>query len=266
MIGDLVIASGVTVGAAWAGRKILGPTLDAIGDDLAFCYEFGVNRIFASAYRKINDVDDGKVANLRVTHDILRNGAFSMDEFVLEYFGGLLASSRNEDGWRDDVTPFADVVKALSSSQLRLHYNMYFALEQLALRDPEIRHSSSSGSDAVQSKKLYMYYRDVDAAIHLNVLTRHGLIGSASFSGTSFSYPNDDEEQILMYMSGNPTTFGVMLYAAGHGMLESWQIYGRRKFEGFSDAIPPSVFGLSLDDLVKSAIENGVTTPLSPYC
>lgn len=38
MIGDLVIASGVTVGAAWAGKKILSPTLDAIGDDLASCY------------------------------------------------------------------------------------------------------------------------------------------------------------------------------------------------------------------------------------
>ena len=137
MIGDLVIASGVTVGAAWAGKKILGPTLDAIGDDLASCYEFGIKRILASAYRKIDDVDDGKAANLRVTHDILRNGAFSTDEIVLEYFGGLLASSRSEGGWKDDVTPFADVVKSLSSSQLKLHYNIYYALEQLALRDPE---------------------------------------------------------------------------------------------------------------------------------
>ena len=266
MIGDLVIASGVTVGAAWAGKKILGPTLDAIGNDLASCYEFGIKRILASAYRKINDVNDGKAANLRVTHDILRNGAFSTDEFVLEYFGGLLASSRSEDGWKDDIMPFADVVKSLSSSQLKLHYNIYYALEQLALRDPGIRRSSSSGSDAVKSKTLYMHYRDLHAAIHLNVLARHGLVESASLTSTSFSYPNDDEEQILMYMSGGPTIFGVMLYAAAHGMLELWQIYGRRTFEQFSDAIPPSVFGLSLDELVKSAIENGVTTPHSPYC
>lgn len=266
MIDDLVIASGVTVGAVWAGKKILGPTLDAIGDDLASCYKFGINRILASAYRKIDNVDDGKAANLRVTHDILRNGAFSTDGFVLEYFGGLLASSRSESGWRDDVTPFADVAKSLSSSQLKLHYNIYFSLEQLALRDPEIRRSSSSGSDAVKSKVLYMYYRDLDAAIHLNVLAHHGLIGSASFSIKKFSYPNDEEEQILVYMSGSPTIFGVMFYAAAHGMLELWQVYGRRKFEQFSGAVPPSVFGLSLDELVKSAIENGITTPHSPYC
>ena len=130
MSDDLVITSGVVVGSAWAAKKVLGPTLDAMGDDLASCYKFGVQKILASACRKTKDIDDGKAANLRVAHDILRNGAFSTDELVLEYFGGLLASSRSSDGWRDDATPFVDVVKSLSSSQLRLHYNMYNALEQ----------------------------------------------------------------------------------------------------------------------------------------
>ena len=264
MGADLMITSGVVVGAAWAAKKVLGPTLDAMGGDLASYYRFGVDRILASAYRKTKDIDDGKVANLRVAHDILQNGAFSTDEFVLEYFGGLLASSRSSDGWKDDVTPFVDVVKSLSSSQLRLHYNIYNALEQLALRDSEIRKSSSSGSDAVKSKTLYMHYNDVDTVIHLNVLARHGLIESGSFTGTSFHYPDDNEEQILFYMSGTPTIFGVMLYAAVHGMLDAWQIYGRRKMEGVEDIEAPAVFGLSMEELVSKAIENGITTPHAP--
>lgn len=261
MSADLVITSGVVVGAAWAAKKVLGPTLDAMGGDLASYYKSGVNRILASAYRKTKDVDDGKAANLRVTHDILQNGAFSTDEFVLEYFGGLLASSRSSDGWKDDVTPFVDAVKSLSSSQLRLHYNIYNALEQLALRDPEIRQSSSSGSDAVNSKTLYMHYNDVDAVLHLSVLARHGIIESGSFAGTSFHYPGDKEAQILLYMTGTPNIFGVMLYAAAHGMLDAWQLYGRHKMKGVDDIEVPTVFGLSMEELVSKAIENGITTP-----
>ena len=264
MSSDLVIASGAVVGAAWAAKKILGPTFDAMGGDLASFYRVGVDRIFASACRKTNDIEDGKSANLRVAHDILRNGAFCADEFVLEYFGGLLASSRSSDGWKDDATPFVDVVKSLSSSQLRLHYNIYNALEQLALREPEIRQSSSSGSDAIESKTLYMHYNDIDAAIHLHVLVRHGLIESGSFTGTGFHYPDDNEEQILFYMSGTPTIFGVMHYAAAHGMLDGWQSYGRRKMEGVEDMEAPAVYGLSMEELVSKAIENGTTTPHAP--
>lgn len=264
MSADLVITSGAVVGTAWAAKKLLGPTFDAIGGDLASFYKFGISKILASAYRKTKDIDDGMAANLRVAHDILQNGAFSTDEFVLEYFGGLLASSRSSDGWKDDATPFVDVVKSLSSSQLKLHYGIYNALEQLALCDPEIHYSSSSGSDAVKSKTLYMHYNDIHAAIHLNVLSRHGLLGTASFTGTSFHYPNDDKEQILFYMSGSPTIFGVMLYAAAHGMSDLWQIYGRRKMEGMEGIEAPTVFGLSIEDLVNKAIENGVTTPHAP--
>lgn len=264
MSADLVISSGVVVGAAWAARKVLGPTLDAMGGDLASYYRVGVNRILASAYRKTKDVEDGKSANLRVAHDILQNGAFCADELVLEYFGGLLASSRSSDGWKDDATPFVDTVRSLSSSQLRLHYSIYNALEKLALCDPEIRQSSSSGADAVESKTLYMHYNDIDAAIHLHVLVRHGLIESGSFNGTSFHYPDDNERQFLLYMSGTPTTFGVMLYAAAHGMLDDWQIYGRRKMEGVEDIEEPAVFGLSMEELVSKAIENGITTPHAP--
>ena len=259
-----MITSGVVGGAAWVAKKVLGPTLDAMGGDLASFYKFGADRILASAYRKTEDIEDGKTANLRVAHDIIQNGAFATDEFVLEYFGGLLASSRSSDGWKDDVTPFVDVVKSLSSSQLRLHYNIYNALEQLALHDPEICQSSSSGSDAVNSKKLYMHYNDVDAVIHLHVLARHDLIGSGLFDGTSFHYPNDNEEQIIFYMSGTPTIFGVMLYAAVHGMLDAWQIYGRRKMKGVEGIETPTVFGSSMEELVSKAIENGVTTPHAP--
>ena len=91
-----------------------------------------------------------------------------------------------------------------------------------------------------------MHYNDINAAIHLNVLDRHGLIGSGSFKFTGFHYPDNDEKQILVYVSGTPTIFGVMLYAAAHGMLDVWQVYGRRKMEGVEDVEAPAVFGLSM--------------------
>ena len=82
--------------------------------------------------------------------------------------------------------------------------------------------------------------------------------------GTGFHYPDDNEEQILFYMSGTPTIYGVMLYAAAHGMLDGWQSYGRRKMEGVEDMEGPAVFGLSMEELVSKAIENGITTPHAP--
>ena len=64
--------------------------------------------------------DDGKQANLGVSRDVLWNGAFSTESICAEYFGGILASSRSEDGKDDSAIPFvtdnAEMIRAMVSS------------------------------------------------------------------------------------------------------------------------------------------------------
>ena len=49
-----------------AVRRVLGPTADLIGEDLAKLYAKGRDRLMRAATRKVPDLDDGKCANLRV--------------------------------------------------------------------------------------------------------------------------------------------------------------------------------------------------------
>ena len=50
------------------------------------------------------------------------NGAVTDDEVCAEYFGGILAASRTEDGKDDSAIQFVDCIKAMSAKQLHLHY------------------------------------------------------------------------------------------------------------------------------------------------
>lgn len=112
--------SGVVVGASWAAKKLLGPTLDAIGQGLASYYEFGANRILASAYRKTKDIDDGKAAICEWRMTFCR-----MARLRRSILAACLLHQEVAMVGKMTATPFVDVVKSLSSSQLRLHYNIW---------------------------------------------------------------------------------------------------------------------------------------------
>ena len=124
---------GSLIASAWAAKEFLGPTFDAVGGDLKNLYAAGRDRIVCRAVGKVEDLEDGKVANLRVARDVLWHGAFSESEISTEYYAGLLASSRSETGLDDDAAPFVDLVKSLSSRQLRLHYDLYSSMEHALL-------------------------------------------------------------------------------------------------------------------------------------
>ena len=85
----------------WALEKAFGPVLTEIGEDLKRLYAVGRDKILIAGYKKIKNKEDGRKANLRVAQDVFWNGAFTDDEICAEYFGGILAASRSEDG-KDD--------------------------------------------------------------------------------------------------------------------------------------------------------------------
>lgn len=116
-------------------KKVLGPTADYFGEEIKMFAEKRVNnikKIFSSAERKlgskVNDI--GKVPP-KVLRGILNEGSFSEDELCVEYFGGLLASSRSEISRDDRAAYYISLLGHLSSYQIRTHYIFYSVLKEL---------------------------------------------------------------------------------------------------------------------------------------
>lgn len=246
----------------WALQKVFGPALTEMGEDLKKLYAKGRDKLVAAAYRKVKDPDDGKQANLRVTRDVLWNGAFTEDEVCAEYFGGILASSRSADGRDDDTIQFVDTIKSLSARQLRLHYVVYNCLnkELIAIGKPV----NVGQETELNSKRLWFAARELAQQLNLrietdlNILHRQGLLGEYKVD-----FHKLGETESLPYAMVQPTTFGVLLYATAHNRLDDWRMFDHEDFGQFPDIALPKYFAPALKDLVKVALPSdahGATT------
>lgn len=234
----------------WALQKVFGPALSEIGEDLKRAYSKGRDHLIAAASRKIDDFEDGKRTNLRVTRDVLWNGSLAEDEVCAEYFGGCLAASRSEDGKEDDSIQFVDVIKSLSSRQLRLHYIVYHSLNiNLVKTGSPIK---IAHNEELMRQHVYFATRDVQDRLglevytNLNVLHRQGLICEYKYE----NHPYGDGLW-LSYTMATPTIFGVLLYAVAHNRLNQWLDFGKVDFGDFPDVPLPLFFAPSLDQLTQ---------------
>ena len=248
----------ISLPGEWVFKKLLGPTFNTIGEDINRLYVAGRDKILTAAQRKTDNLDDGKTANLRVARDVLWNGAFTDDEISAEYFGGILAASRTEDGKDDSAVPFLDVVKSLSSDQLRLHYYIYHGLSSLLLKLGEI-----STPEALLGKRVFVVWvpKGQIGDAHLAVLHQRGLISAYELSTKIIE--TIDGERALPYVSAQPTWFGTALYAAGHNKLDWWQAFGLKEFGNFNDVQLP-LSALTLEDLIGAAKNEDVLCVGSP--
>jgi hypothetical protein len=233
----------------WVLQKVFGPVLSEVGEDIKKVYAKGRERLITTAYRKISDENDGKQANRRVTRDVMWNGAFTEDEVCAEYFGGLLASSRSIDGKDDDVIQFVDVVKSLSSRQLRLHYILYHSLNlQLAAEEQPVNVGQST---ELNKKPLWLASRelvdrlDLRIETDLNILHRQGLLIEYKMDSHQL-----DLERALPYTMIKPTVFGILLYSAAHNKLSEWRRFSSVAFGDFPGIELPVLYSASLEGLV----------------
>ena len=243
---DPVTTGGVVAGA-WVVKKLLAPTLDVIGDDLQKLYVAGRDKIVGRAAAKVDDLDDGKRANLRVARDVLWNGAFSESEVCVEYYAGLLAASRSVDGRDDKAAPFVDAVKSLASSQLRLHYGIYRSLERI-LEEDHANGERFTVFDIQERRDVFIASGPSNIALDLQVLQRGGLI--SEFDVGSRKIIREGQVYALPMYRARPTLFGITLYAAAHNQLEWWQAFGLRRFGEFGDVEPPEIYGRTLEELL----------------
>ena len=230
----------------WALQKAFGPALSEIGEDLKKLYAAGRDRILAVAYGRLANPDDGRKANLRVTRDVLWNGAFTDDEVCAEYFGGLLAASRSVNGADDSAIPFVDVIKSLSAKQLHLHYVIYNALNKL-FAQRHVKGNVGLGTELRQCKVWFASSELAELGLAVStdftVLHRQGLV-----SEWRTEYVPSEREG-LYCSSISPTTFGIMLYAIAHNRLADWEAFESEDLGAFGTIRLPLAFAHSFEAL-----------------
>jgi hypothetical protein len=116
-------------------NKMLGPTADYLGEsfrDFAKKRSENVGIIFGNAEKKLGDkIDKPGQVPLKVLKTIINEGSYSDDNIALEYFGGILASSRTEQGRDDRGARIAKVLDGLSVYQIRSHYIIYTLIRKI---------------------------------------------------------------------------------------------------------------------------------------
>ena len=223
------------VALGWAGRKVIGPVLDQIGDDLADRYsDYRANnarRICETAERKLGDraSEEGQVPP-RVVKAVLDEGSWSEAEVMAEYFGGILAASRTPDGTDDRGASLADLVSRLSTHDVYLHYLIYEAFRRVYVG----RKDAYLGDSIIRdSSKIYLTGEAILEAMRLapttdnwlryvffsaNALGREELVGDESAWGDGaflrVRVPFASDGPALMV---TPSLAGIQLFLWAHG-------------------------------------------------
>jgi len=131
-----VTTIGIGAITAYLGKdgltKILGPTADYLGGELKVFTQKRVDnigKIFSSAEKKLGDkINEQGAVSPKVLKTIVNEGSYSEDEVAVEYFGGVLASSRTDIARDDRGSRVAKTLDNLSCYQLRAHYLIYSSI------------------------------------------------------------------------------------------------------------------------------------------
>ncbi len=237
----------------WALKKVLGPTLDTLGEDINKVYQAGRDKIIEVAKRKVSNIEDGASANLRVSRDVFWNGAFTDEAICAEYFGGILASSRSQDGKDDTGVYYVDLIKSLSSAQLRLHYTIYRSLNKLLIQDKTKKELNVGQSTQLYGVHLYfasveLQKADLKIDTDLEALYRKGLLHEYKTDGHKL-----ENDSTLPYTMIVPTTLGIQLFAIANNLLPSWRDYQLKDFGDFKDITLPQYSAFEIDKLLEQA-------------
>lgn len=116
-------------------NKMLGPTADYLGESLKEFAEKraqNVGKIFANAESKLgNEIEKPGQVPPKVIKTIINEGSYCEDTVAVDYFGGILASSRTELGRDDRGARIGKILDGMSIYQIRSHYIVYSFVRKL---------------------------------------------------------------------------------------------------------------------------------------
>ena len=115
--------------------KLLGPTAEYLGEGLRNLTQRrieSIGKMFSNASKKLgSQIEAPGQVPPRILKAVMNDASYCEDPLVLEYFGGVLASSRTEDGRDDRGARLMKIVDNLSTYQIRTHFLLYSTIASL---------------------------------------------------------------------------------------------------------------------------------------
>ena len=215
-------------------KKILGPAAEDLGYDLQRHLQErreNKDKIILNAGKKLgNKLDSPGKVPLKVLRTIINEGSYADDAVATEYFGGVLASSRTEEGRDDRGDRLAKLTGNMSIYQLRSHYFIYSTISELFSN-----RSNSFNRQANRRKmRLFMSYSDYFGAMEFTLqewnsgeILGHIFHGLAADGLVDNHWEFGPQEEVKTTFSDAPsagiicfpTALGaeLLLWAFGHG-------------------------------------------------
>lgn len=226
---------GIGAIAAYLGKdglqKLLGPTADYLGGELQ---EFtkkrieNVGKIFSKAEQKLGEnINSPGQVPPKVLKTILNEGSYCEDSVAVDYFGGILASSRTELGRDDRGARIAKILDGMSTYQIRSHYIIYSLIKK--------KFAGSGNKYNMEDRPKMQLFIPMNVYIasmqfdekelqQFGAILSHALFGLNNddlIEGFQYGpkdhlkkyFPDAESDGILV----NPSAFGAELYLWGYG-------------------------------------------------
>jgi len=117
--------------------RVLGPTADYLGEGLKNLNSKianNIQNICSRAKEKLGpEIENTNSVPPRVAKEIFENGGMCEDDLLVEYYSGLLASSRTSSNRDDRVLSLLSLLRTMSTYQIRTHYILYNILRSVFL-------------------------------------------------------------------------------------------------------------------------------------
>lgn len=254
---------GLGGGGALALRAVFGPAAGEVGEALRRWTEYrlkNVGRVVEAAASRLEDPDLPGAVAPRVAMRLLEEGSYAEDPLVIEYLGGVLASSRNPDGGGTRGASWLSVVARMSNEDVLVHYVLYGCLRRTCieqdLQPPYTRldrHRLLAFIPADVIFESMAYTNDFDRMYQNRIvdslywLEREGLVGEWSW-GQGLAHSRWDLKTSLSRgLVFEPSAAGIQLFVWGQGRGEE-----RRFLNEFDTFVDPMVDMPSLDVLLSS--------------
>ena len=116
--------------------NLFGPASEEIGkhwqERVSAMRRKNTEQIVQNAYTKLGDkFESPGTVPLRVVKEVINEGSYNDNPVAIEYYGGVLASSRTKDGQDDRGAIIAKSIERLSVYDIRTHYLIYATIHQL---------------------------------------------------------------------------------------------------------------------------------------
>ena len=190
-----------------------------------------LSRIFASAQKYLGPKLEEEQSGIppRVLKEIIENGSFCEDEVCTEYYGGILASSRSGISRDDRAIVMLDIIKSLSTYQIRTHYVVYQILRTIFLDTSLNVCTDSSDFTIYIPVEIYEEAISLEEGEILSSIVTHSIVGLVNkgllaqdyqFGSKEFLRSRYPKHKKIITSEGlilTPTVIGAQLFIWANG-------------------------------------------------